>query len=192
MAKEKTEVEARCEELAKELSKSSREHIRLEEKVVKLKATLQLAAATAPDGGGGTSASSASAPENQHGSSRLSAAEAQFTPQQMAIQIRNLKHKLACPVCKDREKKCILKRCNHMFCRQCVDENIKVYAYWRNYFVTSCQHLIDFFFLQPNFCYSFTFVRIAAGSALLVAYPLERMMWEMYGSSYHTKCSFFF
>eukprot|EP00587_Corethron_hystrix_P000873 CAMPEP_0113306298 /NCGR_PEP_ID=MMETSP0010_2-20120614/5602_1 /TAXON_ID=216773 ORGANISM="Corethron hystrix, Strain 308" /NCGR_SAMPLE_ID=MMETSP0010_2 /ASSEMBLY_ACC=CAM_ASM_000155 /LENGTH=1110 /DNA_ID=CAMNT_0000160931 /DNA_START=742 /DNA_END=4071 /DNA_ORIENTATION=+ /assembly_acc=CAM_ASM_000155 len=125
MAKEKTEVEARCEELAKELSKSSREHIRLEEKVVKLKATLQLAAATAPDGGGGTSASSASAPENQHGSSRLSAAEAQFTPQQMAIQIRNLKHKLACPVCKDREKKCILKRCNHMFCRQCVDENIK-------------------------------------------------------------------
>ena len=50
----------------------------------------------------------------------------QFTAEQLTIQVNNLKSRLACPVCNHRDKQVILVRCRHMFCRQCVDKNIKV------------------------------------------------------------------
>jgi len=48
-----------------------------------------------------------------------------FTADQLSTQVSHLKSRLACPVCNVRDKKCILLRCRHMFCKQCVDENVK-------------------------------------------------------------------
>lgn len=48
-----------------------------------------------------------------------------FTAEQLSTQVKVLKSRLACPVCNARDKKCILLRCRHMFCKQCVDENVK-------------------------------------------------------------------
>ena len=51
-----------------------------------------------------------------------------YTMEQMTTQVKYLHNKVNCPVCNVREKKCILLRCRHMFCQQCVDVNIKVSA----------------------------------------------------------------
>lgn len=48
-----------------------------------------------------------------------------FTTDQLTTQISVLKSRLACPVCNHRDKKCILLRCRHMFCKQCVDETVR-------------------------------------------------------------------
>jgi len=48
-----------------------------------------------------------------------------FTAEQLNTQVSHLKSRLACPVCNVRDKKVILLRCRHMFCKQCVDENVK-------------------------------------------------------------------
>lgn len=49
-----------------------------------------------------------------------------FTMEQMTTQVKYLSGRINCPVCNVREKKCILLRCRHMFCQNCVDVNIKV------------------------------------------------------------------
>lgn len=48
-----------------------------------------------------------------------------FTTEQLETQISVLKNRLACPVCNHRDKSCIVLRCRHMFCKHCMDENIK-------------------------------------------------------------------
>eukprot|EP00585_Thalassiosira_rotula_P001820 CAMPEP_0196136302 /NCGR_PEP_ID=MMETSP0910-20130528/4652_1 /TAXON_ID=49265 /ORGANISM="Thalassiosira rotula, Strain GSO102" /LENGTH=1010 /DNA_ID=CAMNT_0041396567 /DNA_START=337 /DNA_END=3366 /DNA_ORIENTATION=- len=48
-----------------------------------------------------------------------------FTMEQMTTQVKYLSGRINCPVCNVREKKCILLRCRHMFCQNCVDVNIK-------------------------------------------------------------------
>merc|ERR1712151_488290 len=48
-----------------------------------------------------------------------------FSVDQLTTHLSVVKRRLACPVCNDREKQCILMRCRHMFCKHCVDENIK-------------------------------------------------------------------
>lgn len=48
-----------------------------------------------------------------------------FTVDQLNTQVSVLKSRLICAVCNHRDKKCILLRCRHMFCKPCVDENIK-------------------------------------------------------------------
>jgi E3 ubiquitin-protein ligase BRE1 len=48
-----------------------------------------------------------------------------FTSDQLETQIKVLKHRLSCPVCNHRDKSCIVLRCRHMFCKPCIDENIK-------------------------------------------------------------------
>lgn len=48
-----------------------------------------------------------------------------FTTDQLETQIQHLKSRVACPVCNHRDKTCILLRCRHMFCKSCVDENIR-------------------------------------------------------------------
>lgn len=48
-----------------------------------------------------------------------------FTMEQMTSQVKYLSCRIHCPVCNVREKNCILLRCRHMFCQQCVDVNIK-------------------------------------------------------------------
>jgi E3 ubiquitin-protein ligase BRE1 len=47
-----------------------------------------------------------------------------FTVGQLTTQISVLKGRLACPVCHYRDKECIIMRCRHMHCKQCVDERI--------------------------------------------------------------------
>lgn len=49
-----------------------------------------------------------------------------FTMEQMNAQVKYLSNKIHCPVCNVRDKNCILLRCRHMFCHQCVDVNVKV------------------------------------------------------------------
>jgi E3 ubiquitin-protein ligase BRE1 len=48
-----------------------------------------------------------------------------FTVEQLETQVSVLKSRLACPVCNHRDKGCIISRCKHMFCKVCIDENIK-------------------------------------------------------------------
>ena len=52
-----------------------------------------------------------------------------FTMEQMNAQVKYLSNKIHCPVCNVRDKNCILLRCRHMFCHQCVDVNVKVSFY---------------------------------------------------------------
>jgi E3 ubiquitin-protein ligase BRE1 len=47
-----------------------------------------------------------------------------FTVDQLKTQVSVLKSRLACPVCHYRDKECIILRCRHMHCKQCVDERI--------------------------------------------------------------------
>jgi E3 ubiquitin-protein ligase BRE1 len=47
-----------------------------------------------------------------------------FTVEQLQTQVSVLKNRLACPVCHYRDKECIIIRCRHMHCKQCVDERV--------------------------------------------------------------------
>lgn len=58
--------------------------------------------------------------KNSHGESENSG----FTTEQLKTQIQVLKNRLACPVCHYRDKECIIMRCRHMHCRQCVEERL--------------------------------------------------------------------
>jgi E3 ubiquitin-protein ligase BRE1 len=57
-------------------------------------------------------------------SSSSSAGGSSFTVEQLNMQISVLKSRLACPVCHERDKQCIIMRCRHMHCQQCVDDQI--------------------------------------------------------------------
>jgi len=41
-------------------------------------------------------------------------------------QNQTLKQKLTCHICNNNEKNCIITRCNHMFCRSCIEENLSI------------------------------------------------------------------
>lgn len=48
----------------------------------------------------------------------------EFTVEQLTTQVSVLKSRLACPVCHYRDKGCIITKCGHLHCKQCVDERI--------------------------------------------------------------------
>jgi E3 ubiquitin-protein ligase BRE1 len=52
------------------------------------------------------------------------AAVSKFTVDQLNTQVSVLKGRLACPVCHYRDKECIIMRCRHMHCRECVDGQV--------------------------------------------------------------------
>lgn len=54
----------------------------------------------------------------------LSGSTSAFSVDQLNTQISVLKNRLACPVCHYRDKECIIMRCRHMHCKQCVEERI--------------------------------------------------------------------
>lgn len=54
----------------------------------------------------------------------VSSGKSAFTVDQLNTQISVLKSRLACPVCHYRDKECIIMRCRHMHCKQCVEERI--------------------------------------------------------------------
>lgn len=99
----------RCEELATESTKLQEEKRKLAESLaVAQRESAEAAnklAAIRESGGVGTSG---------------------FTAEQLEKQAKVLKSRLTCPVCNVRDKQVILLRCRHMFCRNCVDENVKV------------------------------------------------------------------
>lgn len=51
-------------------------------------------------------------------------AASSFTVEQLNVQVSVYKRRLECPVCRVRDKDCIIMRCRHMHCKQCVDERI--------------------------------------------------------------------
>jgi len=97
-------LKTRCDELATESSSNI-------EKQTKLKESLAIAKKEAE--------------EAIHKKNKRSAARGGFSVDDLSAYANELKKRLACPVCNDRDKECILLRCRHMFCRHCVDENIK-------------------------------------------------------------------
>ncbi|KAG7367238.1 zinc finger C3HC4 type domain containing protein [Nitzschia inconspicua] len=99
----------RCEELASESTK-------LQEEKQKMIESLALAQ---------REASEASILSQRLAESQGGGLVSGFTAEQLNTQVTVLKNRLACPVCNVRDKKCILLRCRHMFCKQCVDENVK-------------------------------------------------------------------
>lgn len=99
----------RCEELATESTK-------MEEEKQKIFESLAIAK---------REASEATSLSQKLASSKGGGLAAGFTAEQLSTQVSHLKNRLACPVCNVRDKKCILLRCRHMFCKQCVDENVK-------------------------------------------------------------------
>jgi E3 ubiquitin-protein ligase BRE1 len=58
------------------------------------------------------------------GTSGTAVSSSSFTVEQLQTQVSVLKNRLACPVCHYRDKECIIIRCRHMHCKQCVDERI--------------------------------------------------------------------
>lgn len=97
----------RCDDLVAETIRAEDEKRKVVERCAVLKKESQESAAKAP----------APVPPDQ--------ASACFTVEQMSTQVKYLSGRINCPVCNVREKKCILLRCRHMFCQQCVDVNIK-------------------------------------------------------------------
>jgi E3 ubiquitin-protein ligase BRE1 len=69
-------------------------------------------------------AASSTATSTSIGSMRVAAGGSEFTVEQLTTQISVLKSRLACPVCHERDKQCIIMRCRHMHCQQCVDDQI--------------------------------------------------------------------
>jgi E3 ubiquitin-protein ligase BRE1 len=49
---------------------------------------------------------------------------ATFSVDQLQTQVKFLKNRLGCPVCHYRDKECIIMRCRHMHCKQCVEERV--------------------------------------------------------------------
>jgi len=99
----------RCEELATQSTKVQEE----KRKIIESLAIAQ------------RDASEATSLSQKLASSKGGGLVAGFTAEQLSTQVSHLKNRLACPVCNVRDKKCILLRCRHMFCKQCVDENVK-------------------------------------------------------------------
>lgn len=111
LLKDVDKAKSRCEELATEST-------RLQEEKQKMMESLAIAQREATD--------AVKSSEGLAGSSGGgSGIPSEFTAEQLNTQVSVLKSRLACPVCNHRDKKCILLRCRHMFCRPCVDENIK-------------------------------------------------------------------
>jgi E3 ubiquitin-protein ligase BRE1 len=48
-----------------------------------------------------------------------------YSAELLEVQIKNLRNKVMCNVCNEREKQVMLTRCCHTFCKECIDERIK-------------------------------------------------------------------
>lgn len=114
LLKDVDKAKSRCEELATEST-------RLQEERQKMMESLAIAQREATD----AVKASVGLTGIPGGSGGGSSIPSEFTAEQLSTQVSVLKSRLTCPVCNHRDKKCILLRCRHMFCRPCVDENVK-------------------------------------------------------------------
>ena len=113
---ELTNALKRCDELMSDIG-NRRAEIR---KLIDGKTTAEREAKAAKDRleqavASGNITGDATGPSSQGGS---------FTVDQLKTQVSVLKNRLACPVCHYRDKECIILRCRHMHCKQCVEERI--------------------------------------------------------------------
>ena len=69
---------------------------------------------------GSTSAEELTVPEAEEKLQRL-----RGLCDEVTRKINELEHKIKCHVCGDREKNCVITRCFHVFCRTCIDDNVK-------------------------------------------------------------------
>lgn len=113
--KDSEKSKMRCDELVAESIKLEDEKRQLEESlaVAKREAAKAASASNRPN----------SFEDSSFGG--LGSSSSGFTVDQLSTQVSVLKNRLFCPVCNVRDKSCILLRCRHMFCRHCVDENIR-------------------------------------------------------------------
>lgn len=107
-----SDLQKRCDELVAASAENEKQRKKLEEALVVAKkeaidATQKAAAAQAHARGPGSKFKTA------------------FTAEELTIQVKELKNRLACPVCNTRDKKVIITRCRHMFCRNCVAANLE-------------------------------------------------------------------
>lgn len=109
LLKEVEGAKSRCEELASESTK-------FQEEKQKMMEELAIAQKDAEEARNQT---------EQLSKASGGAIVAGFTADQLHTQVKHLQSRVNCPVCNVRDKKCILLRCRHMFCKNCVDENIK-------------------------------------------------------------------
>jgi len=107
------ETKKRCDELLNESIAKEQRYQKMEEELVIAKKDLIDAA------------QKAATAQTQHGNSSGSKFETAFTAEELTIQVNQLKSRLACPVCNTRDKKVIITRCRHMFCRNCVAANLE-------------------------------------------------------------------
>jgi len=119
LVKNLSTVRERCDELTCESTNAAEEKTRLLER-------LAVAKKEASDASKKAAAVAAAAGTTAGGVRSRKSANSEFTMDQMETQVKVLKSRLACNVCNERDKQVILTRCRHMFCRQCVDKNIKV------------------------------------------------------------------
>ena len=112
IAKDLDAARTRCDELVSESNIKEDERKQMRESLAVVMKESELA----------TKASASSA-------GRSDGPASAFTMEQMNAQVKYLSNKIHCPVCNVRDKNCILLRCRHMFCHQCVDVNVKVSLY---------------------------------------------------------------
>jgi E3 ubiquitin-protein ligase BRE1 len=134
-----TALAARCDELTarEEAARAGKERAReqaataqrraerAKSSVNKLQAQLGGAAAAASEG---AAAAAAAAEEGQYygssvgGSAAAAAAEGALLLQE---EVQELRKVMRCSVCSARQKNCVITKCYHMFCKECVDENLR-------------------------------------------------------------------
>lgn len=114
---EMSDIKNRCDELVALTAEKDEQVQKLEEALVVAKKdavhAAQKAAAAQAQLKVGIGSGSGSGGSN-------SKFESVFTAEELTIQVNQLKSRLACPVCNTRDKKVIITRCRHMFCRHCV------------------------------------------------------------------------
>jgi len=107
------EMQMRCDQLVTACHEKEQKYQKMEEDLVIVKKDLIDAA------------QKAAAAQSQTGNNSGSKFETNFTAEELTIQVNQLKSRLACPVCNTRDKKVIITRCRHMFCRNCVAANLE-------------------------------------------------------------------
>jgi E3 ubiquitin-protein ligase BRE1 len=110
---EMSDIKNRCDELVALAAEKDEEMQKLEEALV-------VAKKDAIDAAQKAAVAEAQSKCSLGSGGSISKFETVFTAEELTIQVNQLKSRLVCPVCNTRDKKVIITRCRHMFCRNCV------------------------------------------------------------------------
>ena len=108
-----SKIQERCEELVNESKSMKEENIRvLDELAIAKKESKRFL--------------ESSGSSNDTHKKRSKFSDSKFTREDLETTIETLMKRLSCPVCDFGQKECIITTCRHMFCKKCIDKNIKV------------------------------------------------------------------